>query len=67
MSIYAYTYKQTVNLLNMATIFFLIILSANLRNPLHAFKIYSLDILLHSSSRAVLSEALFGWEAVFFF
>ena len=41
--------------------------STRLRNDLHTVKINSSDILFHSSSVAVLSEPIFGWEVGFFF
>ena len=44
---------------------FSIIVSTGLPNDLHAFKINSSEILFHSSSIAVLSEPIFGWEVVF--
>ena len=50
----------------MAAIF-LIIVSAYLRNDLHALKINSSDILFHSFSIEVLSKPLFGWEVAFVF
>ena len=46
-------------------IIFSIIVSTRLRNGFHAFKINSSDILFHSSSIAVLSEPIFGWEVAF--
>ena len=55
---------KTVNLLNMAAIFSIIV-STCLRNDLHAFKIDSSDILFHSSSITVFSEPIFGREVVF--
>ena len=55
---------KTVNLLNMATIFSVIV-STCFRNDLHAFKINSSKILFYSSSIAVLSELIFGWKVTF--
>ena len=48
----------------MAAIF-LITTSTRLRNDLHAFKVNSSSILFHSSSLAVLSQLIFGWDVVF--
>ena len=49
----------------MAAIFFLIIVSVQLVNDFHGFKINFIDSLFHSSSIAVLSQPFFGWEAAF--
>ena len=56
---------KTVNLLNMATIFFSMILSTRIRNDFNTFKINSSDILFHSLLIAILSEPIFGWEVAF--
>ena len=45
----------------MITIFSFIV-SNHLRNDLNTFKINSSDILVHSSSIAVLRELTVGWE-----
>ena len=58
---------KTVNLLNMATHFFSIIVSTRLQNDLLTFKINSSDILFSSSSIAVFSEPIFRWGIVFVF
>ena len=50
----------------MATIFPMIV-STRLRDDLHTFKINNPDILFHSSSIAVISEPIFGWEVAFLF
>ena len=50
----------------MAAIFFFsIIESTPLRNDLHAFKINYSAILFNTSSIAVLSEPIFGWNVSF--
>ena len=46
----------------MAINFFSVIVSTRLRYDLHAIKIYSSEILFHSSS---ISEPIFGWEVAF--
>ena len=47
--------------------FLKIIVSTGFQTDLHAFKINSSDILIHSSSMAVLSEPIFGSEVAFVF
>ena len=49
----------------MATIFFQLFYQHALEMTCIAFKINSSDILFHSSSIAVLSEQIFGWEVAF--
>ena len=51
-------------LYNMASIFSVIV-STRLWNDLDAFKRNPSDILFHSSSKAVLSEQMFGSEVTF--
>ena len=53
---------QTNKQINMAAIFFSIIVSRHFWNDLYAFRINSSDILFHSSSIALFSEPIFGWE-----
>ena len=51
-------FDHWVNLLNMSIFFQWLYL----QNDLHIYEIKSSDILFHSSSIAVLSKPLFGWE-----
>ena len=56
---------KTVNLLNIAAIFFSIILSTRLGKDLLTFKINSSDILFHCSSRGVYGEPIFSPKTMF--
>ena len=48
----------------MAVIFFILV-SKYIWNDLHTYKINTLDILVYSSSKAVLGEPIVGWEVGF--